>query len=153
MAREDYFLRASNIQNHHGGLMLMGDYIYCGARPQQGLSSLPRIPDRQGGLGGRQPATRAPARRRYDADSHLYFRYQDGRRPAAGSDAHRATSEKGSFTIPEVSLPELAPPRGGRTACSTCASRTTCTSTTCGARRPERRASLAPAASAAATVG
>ena len=29
-AKEVYFLNAGKLQNHHGGMALVGDYIYCG---------------------------------------------------------------------------------------------------------------------------
>ena len=54
-ARELYFLDAKTLQNHHGGLVLVGNHVYAGPRPQQGLPDLRRLHHRQGRLGRRHP--------------------------------------------------------------------------------------------------
>ena len=36
-AQEVYFLPSKKVQNHHGGMVLVGDYIYCGHGQNQGF--------------------------------------------------------------------------------------------------------------------
>ena len=76
-AQEVYFLSAKTMQNHHGGMILLGDHIYCGHGHGQGfplciemLSG--KVAWRPGrGAGGKSAAVAY-------ADGHLYFRYEDG---------------------------------------------------------------------------
>ena len=63
--RELYFLDAKTFQNHHGGMVLVGNHVYGGQRPEQGLPDLHRVHHRQGRLGRRHPQRRQRARRRW----------------------------------------------------------------------------------------
>lgn len=75
--QEVYFLKADDMQNHHGGMILLGDYVYCGHGHNQGFPLCIEIatgkpmwkPGR--GPGGGSAAVAY-------ADGHLYFRYEDG---------------------------------------------------------------------------
>ncbi|HXY37262.1 MAG TPA: PQQ-binding-like beta-propeller repeat protein [Planctomycetaceae bacterium] len=76
-AHEVYFLPGNKVQNHHGGMVLVGDYIYMGNGHNNGF---PLCLDWKTGKiawnGGRGPGTGSAAI--LEADGELYFRYQDG---------------------------------------------------------------------------
>ena len=103
-AREVYFLPASTFQNHHGGLVLVGDHIYAGHGHNKGFPiSLDFMTGKVAWGGDIRNAGAGSAAVMY-ADNRLYFRYQNGvvlllEATPAGY------SEKGSFTIPEVAHP------------------------------------------------
>jgi outer membrane protein assembly factor BamB len=76
-ADEQYFLEAKVMQNHHGGMILLGDYIYCGHGHNQGFPLC--INMRTGKVAwhpGRGPGQESAAIAY--ADGNLYFRYQNG---------------------------------------------------------------------------
>ncbi|MFO0878771.1 MAG: PQQ-binding-like beta-propeller repeat protein [Gemmataceae bacterium] len=74
---EMYFLEANKLQNHHGGMILIGDHVYLGHGHNEGF---PLCIDLMTGLEawrpGRGPGTGSAAI--VFADGHLYFRYQNG---------------------------------------------------------------------------
>lgn len=76
-AVEQYFLPAKEMQNHHGGMILLGKYIYCGHGHNEGF---PLCVDMETGkiqwFGGRGAGSGSAAV--VYADGHIYFRYQDG---------------------------------------------------------------------------
>ena len=75
--REVYYKKSNELQNHHGGMVLIGDYVYMGHGHNNGFpvcvdAATGRAvwgPER--GAGGDSAALVA-------ADGHLYFRYQNG---------------------------------------------------------------------------
>jgi len=76
-AKEQYFLKGGQLQNHHGGMVMLGDYIYGGHGHNQGMpfclewktGKFAWAPER--GVGGGSAAV-------LFADGHLYFRYESG---------------------------------------------------------------------------
>lgn len=76
-AVEQYFLEANKMQNHHGGMILLGDYIYCGHGHNEGFplciewktGKTVWKPGRGAGTGSAAIAY---------ADGNLYYRYQSG---------------------------------------------------------------------------
>ncbi len=76
-AKEVYFLPADDMQNHHGGMILLGDHIYCGHGHNNGFPLCLHMktgkvawrPGRGAGTGSAAVAY---------ADGHLYFRYESG---------------------------------------------------------------------------
>lgn len=76
-AEEEYFLKGNQLQNHHGGMVMLGDYIYGGHGHSNGLpfclnwktGKLAWGPER--GAGGGSAAV-------LYADGRLYFRYESG---------------------------------------------------------------------------
>ncbi|QDU63957.1 outer membrane biogenesis protein BamB [Planctomycetes bacterium Pan216] len=77
-AEEVYFLPAKTFQNHHGGVLLVGDHLYAGHKHNNGF---PICLDMKSGdvvWGGdiRGPGKGSAAV--LYADGHLIFRYQDG---------------------------------------------------------------------------
>lgn len=76
-AEEQYFVDGNKLQNHHGGMILLGDYVYFGNKHNQGF---PVCVDWKTGEvkwePGRGPGSGSAAI--CYADGHLYFRYQSG---------------------------------------------------------------------------
>ncbi len=114
-ARELYFLDSKTFQNHHGGMVLVGDHVYGGNGNNKGS---PTCIELETGKvvwgGGIRNAGGGSAAVAY-ADGHLYFRYQNGvvLLIQATPEGYR---EKGSFTIPDVTKPSWSHPVivGGR---------------------------------------
>jgi len=76
-AKEVYFLNGSTLQNHHGGMVLYGDYIYCGKGHNSGFPVCVEL--KTGKImwdGGRGPGTGSAAV--MEADGELIFRYENG---------------------------------------------------------------------------
>ncbi len=102
-ADEVYFLESKVFQNHHGGMVLVGGYIYAGHGHNRGFPiciefSTGRVvwggDIRNGGSGSAAVAY---------ADGNLYFRYQNGVMKLIGASPN-GYSEKGSFEIPGANL-------------------------------------------------
>jgi outer membrane protein assembly factor BamB len=102
-ADEVYFLDSKVFQNHHGGMVLVGGYIYAGHGHNRGFPiciefSTGRVvwggDIRNGGSGSAAVAY---------ADGNLYFRYQNGvvKLIEASPGGYK---EKGSFEIPGANL-------------------------------------------------
>jgi outer membrane protein assembly factor BamB len=99
-ARQKYFISPGQFQNHHGGVVLLGGYLYGGHGRSNGvpvcieLSTGKLMWPRARGAGSGSAAVTA-------ADGHIYFRYQDG--TMALVEASPAEyKETGRFTIPDV---------------------------------------------------
>ena len=75
--QEEYFLAGNKMQNHHGGMILLDGFIYCGHGHNRGLPICIEMvtgkatwgPER--GVGGGSAAV-------VYADGHLYYRYENG---------------------------------------------------------------------------
>jgi outer membrane protein assembly factor BamB len=75
--KEEYFLRGNVVQNHHGGMVRLGDYVYGGHGHNAGLpfclnlktGKLAWRPERGPGEGSAAVVY---------ADGNLYFRYESG---------------------------------------------------------------------------
>lgn len=76
-AEEVYFLDAKDLQNHHGGMVLFGDHVYCGHGHNKGFPlCIELATGKTAWSGGRGPGSGSAAI--LLADGHLYFRYEDG---------------------------------------------------------------------------
>ena len=96
-AEEVYFKNGNDLQNHHGGMILLGDHVYMGHGHKNGHPVCVNLSTgRDAWRPGRGPGTGSAAIT--CADGHLYFRYQNGVMALI-----EATPEsyklKGSFTI------------------------------------------------------
>ena len=76
-AKELYFLKGKELQNHHGGLVLVGDYIYGGHGHNDGLPFCLEMKTHKFAWGPVRGAGTGSAAVVY-ADGNLYFRYQSG---------------------------------------------------------------------------
>ncbi len=114
-AREVYFLQPNTFQNHHGGMVLVGNHVYGGHGHGRGAPICVELTTGKVAWGGEiRNAGNGSAAVVY-ADGHLYYRYQNGvvLLVEASPDGYH---EKGKLTLPEVrdpswSLPAIA---GGR---------------------------------------
>lgn len=76
-AEEEYFLEGNKLQNHHGGMIRLGDYIFLGHGHNEGFPVCIEMATGKDawrinrGPGGSSAAIAY-------ADGNLYFRYQDG---------------------------------------------------------------------------
>lgn len=76
-AEEVYFLPAKTMQNHHGGMILLGDHIYCGHNHNKGFPLCIELATGNVAWSpGRGPGDGSAAV--LYADGHLYFRYENG---------------------------------------------------------------------------
>jgi outer membrane protein assembly factor BamB len=108
-AREIYFLEPKTFQNHHGGMVLVGNHVYSGNGHNKGFPICIEFATGKVAWGGDiRNAGTGSAAVAY-ADGHLYFRYQNGvvMLIQATPEGYR---EKGSFTIPGVERPSWSHP-------------------------------------------
>ena len=107
-AEEVYFLPPKTLQNHHGGLVLVGDHVYGGAGHKQGFPICVEFAtgkvvwSRPRGPGDGSAAVSY-------ADGHLYFRYQNGTMALIEA-TPEGYHEKGQFEIPQVEDPSWPHP-------------------------------------------
>lgn len=107
-AEEQYFLKAGDFQNHHGGMVRIGDYIYAGTGHNNGFPICIEwktgkiVWNKDRGPGRESAAVIA-------ADGNLYFRYQDGTMAliSASPDGYK---ENGVFKLPFIDGPSWPHP-------------------------------------------
>jgi outer membrane protein assembly factor BamB len=76
-AEEVYYYQANEMQNHHGGMILVGDHIYMGHGHNNGFPLCVEFKTgKEAWRVGRGPGSGSAAI--VYADGHLYFRYQNG---------------------------------------------------------------------------
>ena len=114
VADEVYFLDAKQLQNHHGQMVMVGDYIYCGHGHKAGAPTC--LEWRTGKVQWRKD--RGPgsgsAHVTY-ADGNVYFRYENGLMALVGA-SPKEYEEKGTFSVPDSGQPSWPAPvvAGGR---------------------------------------
>ncbi len=111
-ADEVYFLPSKTLQNHHGGLVLIGDHIYGGHGHNRGYPICVEMATGKVAWGGEgvEPTHGGTGSAAVTAaDGHLYFRYQNGRMVLieAKPQGYKVT---GTFTIPGVDHPSWSHP-------------------------------------------
>jgi len=107
-ALEKYVLGGNTFQNHHGGFVLVGDYLYGGHGQSNGIPVCIELatgkmmwqPTRNAGNGSAAVLA---------ADGRLYFRYQNGMMILIEA-SPAGYKESGSFPIPDVSHPSWSHP-------------------------------------------
>ena len=113
-AEEKYYLSNREFQNHHGGLVMIGDYIYGGHGHNNGL---PTCLDWKRGkiMWGKQRGPGNESAAVCYADGHMYFRYQDGVMALIEATPERYNL-KSTFRIPGSGTPSWPHPviAGGR---------------------------------------
>jgi outer membrane protein assembly factor BamB len=77
-ADEQYFLDEGKLQNHHGGMVLLDGYIYCGHRHNEGFPICVEMKTGKIRWGGDQRGAGSGSAAVLYADGNLYFRYQNG---------------------------------------------------------------------------
>ncbi len=108
-AEEVYFLNGNVFQNHHGGLVLIGDYVYGGHGHNNGFPICVEWKTGKVVWGGNQRGPGQESAAVTSADGQLYFRYQNGLMALiqATPDGYKLNGE---FTIPQVSGPSWSHP-------------------------------------------
>jgi outer membrane protein assembly factor BamB len=109
-ARERYFLDAKTLQNHHGGLVLVGDHIYAGHGHNKGFPICVELESGKVVWGGDIRNAGTDSANVLFADGRIYFRYQNGVILLIEA-SPTGYVEKGTLEIPEVrdpSWPHLA---------------------------------------------
>lgn len=107
-AEQVYFLQARTLQNHHGGMVLVGDYLYGGTGHKAGFPvCFEFLTGKSAWGGGRGPGSGSAAVTY--ADGHLYFRYENGLMALIEATPHRYNL-KGTFQIPDVEQPSWSHP-------------------------------------------
>lgn len=96
-AHEVYFLPHDRLQNHHGGMILLGDYLFCGHGHNQGFPTCIHVPTGRTAWGPVRGPGKRSAAVSY-ADGHLYFRYEDGTMALIEANP-RSYKLKGTFRI------------------------------------------------------
>jgi outer membrane protein assembly factor BamB len=76
-ATEVYFLNADVLQNHHGGMVLVDGYIYCGHRQNGGLPICIEMKTGKVMWGPEKSIGKGSAAVTY-VDGHVIYRYQSG---------------------------------------------------------------------------
>ena len=109
-AQEVYFLEPRTFQNHHGGFVLVGDFLYGGHGHSNGFPICIEFLTGRVRWGGdiRPEGATGSAAVAY-ADGHLYFRYQNGVMKLFEA-SPEGFKETGSFKIPGVRLPSWSHP-------------------------------------------
>jgi outer membrane protein assembly factor BamB len=105
---EKYFINANDFQNHHGGMVLVGNHVYAGSGHNNGI---PTCIDLRSGkiVWGKKRGPGAESAAVVCADGHLYFRYQNA--VMALIEASPASYKlKGSFRIPNGATPSWSHP-------------------------------------------
>ncbi len=122
-AREVYFLPAKTLQNHHGGMVLIGDHVYCGHGHNNGFPicvelktgkvawSKGRGPGtRLGRRGRRRWASLFPIRERRDGPDRSH-----ARRLQRKGDVQDSRLPRSKLAAPRRRRRQALPPRAGRT--------------------------------------
>lgn len=77
-AKEVYFLNSKVFQNHHGGMIQVGDFIYAGHQHNEGFPICLKLSTGEVVWGGSQRGPGRGSAAILYADGHLIFRYEDG---------------------------------------------------------------------------
>ncbi|MBC7854986.1 MAG: PQQ-like beta-propeller repeat protein, partial [Pirellulaceae bacterium] len=75
---EKYFLDATKLQNHHGGMVLKDGYVYCGHKHNNGLPICVELETGKVVWGGEERGPGSGSAAVTYADGNLVFRYQSG---------------------------------------------------------------------------
>ncbi len=97
-ADEVYFLDAGTFQNHHGGFVRVGDYIYGGHGHNQGKPTCLEL--KTGKIMWQEDQPGGGSAAVLYTDGHLYFRYQDDVMALVEANPEKYVL-KGTFKLPE----------------------------------------------------
>jgi outer membrane protein assembly factor BamB len=106
-AREVYFLPPTTFQNHHGGLVLVGNHVYAGQGHNRGFPIAVEMATGKVAWGGDIRNAGEGSAAILHADGRLYYRYQNGVVVLVEA-TPTGYVEKGSFKIPDVTKPSWA---------------------------------------------
>jgi len=98
-AREKYFLPGNTFQNHHGGMVLLGDYLYAGKGQRNGIPICIELATGRVAWGGNIRNAGTGSAAVMAADGRLYFHYENGVMLLIEA-TPQSYKEAGSFEIP-----------------------------------------------------
>jgi outer membrane protein assembly factor BamB len=107
-AEEVYFIDGKDFQNHHGGMIRIGDYIYAGHGHNKGAPTCLNWKTGETVWRHNRGPGSGSAAISY-ADGNLYFRFEDGVMALVGA-TPQEYQEKGVFKIPGVEQPSWSHP-------------------------------------------
>jgi outer membrane protein assembly factor BamB len=105
---EVYFIDGKDFQNHHGGMIRIGDYIYAGHGHNKGAPTCLNWKTGEAVWRHNRGPGSGSAALSY-ADGKLYFRFEDGVMALVGA-TPQEYQEKGVFKIPGVEQPSWSHP-------------------------------------------
>lgn len=108
-AEEVYFLNAKEFVNHHGGVVMLGDYIYGGNGQNNGFPTCIEWKTGKIVWGGKERGPGKGSAAICSADGRLYFRYEDGTMALLDASPDGLKID-GTFKIPNVSKPSWPHP-------------------------------------------
>lgn len=108
-AEEVYFLPGNKLQNHHGGMVKVGDYIYLGNAHNQGFPTCVEMMTGEIAWGGKLRGPGKGSAAITYCDGHVIFRYQSGE-VACIEATPKDYNLKGVFTPEFVKSPSWAHP-------------------------------------------
>ncbi|MEZ6045669.1 MAG: hypothetical protein R3C11_08845 [Planctomycetaceae bacterium] len=102
-------MKPSEFQNHHGNMILLGDYVYAGHGHKNGLPICIHAPSGEIKWGGRIRGAGTQSAAVIYADGHIIYRYESGELAAvkATPDGYELV---GSFSPEVVNPPAWAHP-------------------------------------------
>ena len=108
-AEEVYFLKGDEFQNHHGGMLRVGDYLFAGHGHNNGFPICLAWKTGKIVWGGKERGAGSGSAAITYADGQLYFRYQNGTMALieASPDSYKLN---GKFDIPQVKGPSWSHP-------------------------------------------
>lgn len=107
-AEEQYFLNGNKFQNHHGGMVLVGNHIYAGHGHNNGMPTCLDLRSGKAAWGPQRGPGSESACVTY-ADGHIYFRYQSGEVALIEATPSRM-NVKGTFRPPTGNTPNWSHP-------------------------------------------
>ncbi|MEX0700907.1 MAG: PQQ-binding-like beta-propeller repeat protein [Planctomycetales bacterium] len=108
-AEEVYFVRGGTLQNHHGGMVLVGEHVYLGNGHNQGFPTCVELKTGKIVWGGKIRGPGSGSAAVAYADGHLVFRYQSGE-VALVAASPRDYELRGSFRPEHVADPSWSHP-------------------------------------------
>jgi outer membrane protein assembly factor BamB len=108
-AEEVYFLKGDEFQNHHGGMIRVGDHIFAGHGHNNGFPICVEWKSGKIAWGGDQRGAGNGSAAVVYADGQLYFRYQNGTMALIEASPERYKLN-GRFNIPQVKGPSWSHP-------------------------------------------
>lgn len=97
--REVYYLRANEVQNHHGGMVLIDDHVYMGHGHNKGFPLCLELRTGRVKWGGRIRGAGDGSAAIVAADGQIYFRYEDGKMALVEANPQRYQLN-GEFQLP-----------------------------------------------------
>ena len=108
-AEEVYFLPPQSLQNHHGGLVLVGEYLYGGHGHRLGFPFCLQLATGKFMWGPNIRNEGQGSAAVIAADGRLYYRYENGRVLLVEA-TPQAYREHGSFQVPKARTPSWSHP-------------------------------------------